>query len=169
MRTVLRLLYNAGLAAAAGFLALIGVVIAVQIVGRLAGVVVPSADEVAGFSMAASIFLGLAATLRVGGHVRVDLAMSRTPPRLRRALGLWSYVFTAILLANLSWYAFDMVRMSLELDERSPGLLAIPMWVPQSGMGLGLVLMAIACIEGAVDILRGSDVPLDPHFEAKGE
>lgn len=169
MRSVLRLLYKAGLVAAAGFLALIGVVIVVQIVGRLAGVVVPSADEVAGFSMAASIFLGLAATLRVGGHVRVDLVMSRTPPRLRRALGLWSYVFTMILLANLSWYAFDMVRMSFELEERSPGLLSIPMWIPQSGMALGLVLMTIACAEGTVDILCGRNEQPDPHFEMKGD
>ncbi len=61
----------------------LGVILA-QVVGRLLGFVVPSALELAGFATAGLIFLGLAPTLRAGGHIRVGLASCGFP----RGLGL---------------------------------------------------------------------------------
>ena len=37
----------------------------------------------------------------------------------------------------------------------SKGLLAIPLWVPQSAMGLGLLILTIALVDEFIGILRG--------------
>jgi TRAP-type C4-dicarboxylate transport system permease small subunit len=160
MKRVLSQLYGAGLIAAACFLALIGLVVLAQIVGRIAGIVVPSADDVAAFSMAASLFLGLAATLRAGVHVRVEVLLTRTKGRLRIALELFAYSLTGLMLAYLTWYTALMTWDSFTLGGRSPGLLAIPLWIPQTGMTMGLALMAVACLETTVSLIRGRGIPV---------
>src|SRR4051794_23834160 len=62
----------------------IAVLVLAQIVGRLLGILVPSADDFAGYAMGASVFLALAHTLRAGGHIRVSLIIDRLGPRARR-------------------------------------------------------------------------------------
>lgn len=159
MHRALSSLYAAGLIAAACCLALIGLVVLAQIVGRIAGIVVPSADEIAGFSMAASIFLGLAGTLHAGVHVRVEVLRTRSTGWLRRVFDLWAYGFAGALLAYLTWYTTLMTWDSFSLGGMSPGLWAIPLWIPQAGMSFGLALMAIACLETTVLLIRGRGVP----------
>ncbi|MDZ7810156.1 MAG: TRAP transporter small permease subunit [Arhodomonas sp.] len=58
--------------AAALCLAAIAVLILAQTVGRVLGFSVPSANELAGFCVAASTFLALAHTLNHGGHIRAQ-------------------------------------------------------------------------------------------------
>lgn len=157
MGKALDTLYSAGLVAAAGCLALIGLVVLAQIVGRMANFVVPSADEVAGFSMAASIFLGLAGTLRAGVHVRVEILLARSTGRLRRAMDLWAYGFAFALLAYLTWYTIVMTWSSFTQGEMSPGLWGIPLWIPKAGMSVGLALITIACLEATILLLQGRD------------
>ncbi|PCJ11241.1 MAG: C4-dicarboxylate ABC transporter permease, partial [Candidatus Neomarinimicrobiota bacterium] len=71
---------------AAGFcIALIMVVILVQIVGRLFGFIIPSAENVSGYALAASTFFGLAYTFHEGGHIRVTLVIQKWSPRARFA------------------------------------------------------------------------------------
>ena len=55
----------------------ITLVILVQIVSRWMGYIVPSTDDLSGFFLAASSFLGLAYTLKKGGHIRVSLVIQR--------------------------------------------------------------------------------------------
>ena len=156
MRKALNLMYTGGLAAAAFFLALIAFVIFLQIGGRTIGIVVPSADEIAGFCMAAAIFLALPDTLRANGHIRVEVILSRTSRRVRRALDLWSHAFAACALAYFTFHSVEMTLNSFSMGETTPGLLPIPVWIPQTGMNVGLGLMAIACLERAIDLaIRG--------------
>ena len=69
---------------AAGFcIALIMVVILAQIVGRLFGFIIPSAEDVSGWALAASTFFGLAYTFHNGGHIRVTLVIQKWSARPR--------------------------------------------------------------------------------------
>jgi hypothetical protein len=81
-------LYKACGVLAAIALAGIAVLILAQIVGRFFGLLVPSANEIAGFLMAASSFLALGYAFRSGSHIRVTMLLSRLPVRARRALEL---------------------------------------------------------------------------------
>ncbi|WP_236744449.1 TRAP transporter small permease [Marinobacter similis] len=69
---------------AAGFcIALIMVVILLQIVGRIFGFIIPSAENVSGYALAASTFFGLAYTFHEGGHIRVTLVIQKWPAKAR--------------------------------------------------------------------------------------
>lgn len=133
-------------------------------IGRAFGVVVPSANELAGYAMAAASFLALAPTLRAGGHIRVQLLLGALPPAARRWLELWCIAMSLALVGYLAWWSVDLARQSYVFGDVSPGLLPVPLWIPQGLMALGAVTLALGLIEALVDCLRGRTPP-----HARGE
>ncbi|MEM8951095.1 MAG: TRAP transporter small permease [Pseudomonadota bacterium] len=148
----------------AAFLAGIALAIIAQVVGRFLGFTIDS-TETAGFCMAASTFLGLAYTFKQGGHIRVTLMIRHLPPNLRRSVELFCLAFTAAGLAYFTYWAADLVYFSYVIDEISPGLMAIPFWIPRSGMLLGLMIMTTAVVDEFFSVLRGAL----PNYEANAE
>jgi TRAP-type C4-dicarboxylate transport system permease small subunit len=138
-----------------------------QVVGRLLGAAVPDAGELAGYAMAAAIFLSLAHTFRSGGHIRVNLLLTHVRPGVRRALEYWCLALLAVLGALFAWFAVRMVFDSHEMGDVSTGMLPVPLWIPQIGMAAGAVLFEIAVLEEFVHVLRGHE----PRYEqpADGE
>lgn len=136
-------------------LALIAVLVLAQIGGRLIGVLVPAADDYAGYCMAASLFLGLAHTFRSGGHVRVSLLVEHLTGQRRRWLELWSLAAGALLVGYFSWFVADMTWDSLRFGDRSQGMVATPLWMPQSLMAAGLAVLFVCLIDEFVHVFRG--------------
>lgn len=163
-RRALDYLYRLSGGLAAFFLLSIGVSIVFQFVGRWFGLVVDS-TEASGFCMAASSFLGLAYTLRCGGHIRVNLLLTRLAPGLRHWLELWCCGVAAAILAFLSWHAVVQVLQSYEFGDRSPGLIGMYFWIPQSGMALGLIIMAVAFIDEIFSIIRGNELSYETNAD----
>lgn len=157
MRALLNGLYLLSGVLAGIFLVGIGALILAQVVTRFLGLHLPSADEIAGYCLAASSFLGLAATYRLGEHIRVSLLIDRVPHPWRRAVELWCLLAATFLVLYFAWYAIDMVWWSYLLNDVSQGLLPIPLWIPQSGIALGLAVMAVALIDDLVVLLCGRD------------
>ncbi len=155
MRALLDGLYKLSGALAAFFLAAIATLILAQIIGRFFNVLVPSANDFAGFSMAASSFLALAYTFRAGGHIRVTLVILRLPAGARRGFELGALAAGAALVAFFAWHAVLLVLDSWEYDDLSGGLIAIPLWIPQCGMALGLIVLAVALVDELVQVTRG--------------
>lgn len=167
MRKALDLLYQGSGALAAVFLAAIAGVVLLQVganaLGTLAfwltgeplGFVIPSYAEFAGFFLATSSFLALAYTLRAGGHIRVELLVQRAPPGLRRAIEIWCLAFGAAIAAYFAWYMIALTRQSLAYGDVSPGMVAIPLWLPQAAMSLGLVVLTIAFVDELVQVVAG--------------
>lgn len=155
MRAALELLYKTSGLAAGFFLVAIAVLTAAQISGRLAGFAAYSYDDFAGFSMAASSFLGLAYTLRANEHIRMTLVLHHTRPAVRRALEIVCLAIATLLVGLFAWFTCDMTITSYRLGDVSQGLVPVPLWIPQSGMALGLVVLAIAFADDLVAALRG--------------
>ena len=155
MRRALDRLYGfcGGLAALS--LAAIAVLILAQVVARLLGLFVPAASDFAGFCLAASSFLALAYTFRAGGHIRVTLVLQRMPQRWRRGCDLASLAIAAALVSYFSWYTVGLVQDSWHFNDLSEGLVPVPLWIPQSGMAAGLIVLAIALVDELVNVLRG--------------
>src|SRR5918997_2097298 len=89
--------YAAGIILAAIFMVLIAGLTLAQVVGRLFGVVIPDAGDIAGYSMAGATFLALAHTFRSGGHIRVNLLLGRLSPGSRRLTELWCLGVLALI------------------------------------------------------------------------
>jgi hypothetical protein len=47
-----------------------------------------------------------------------------------------------------------MTLTSYRIHDVSQGLVAVPLWIPQSGMALGLTIMAIALLDDLIAVLR---------------
>lgn len=163
-RRALDTLYAASGVLSGIFLVGIAAVIIAQVGGRLIGLTVDS-TETAGFCLAASTFLGLAYTFRRGGHIRVNLAIRHAGPRFRRFVELWCVGFAVVALAYFVYWAVDLVYFSWKFNEISPGLMAIPLWLPRAGMALGAAVFLVALIDEFVAIWRGEV----PSYEANAE
>lgn len=157
MRKYLNILYRTAEALGAVCLAMVGVMILSQIVGRQFDAQIPSADEMAGYFMAASGFLLLGPSLRNGVHIRVGIIIERLHGAPRRIMEIVCLTTGLFLTGYLAWYWICLTWDSYDLGEMSQGLLAIPLWLPQSAMGLGLVVLTVALIDDLVRVFAGEE------------
>lgn len=154
-------LYAAGAVLAAVLMVLIALLTLSQVVGRIFGVVVPDAGELAGYAMAGATFLALAHTFRSGGHIRVNILLSHVRPSLRRALECWCLAFLVVVGALFAAFSIQLVTDSYSFGDVSTGMITIPLWIPQVSMALGALLLEIAAIEEFVSVVRGGE----PRYE----
>lgn len=154
LRRLLDGLYLASGILAGLFLAAIGATIVAQIAGRLVGWTIDS-TELAGFCMAASTFLGLAYTLKSGTHVRVNLLIRRLPAPLKRPSEIGCCLVGIVASAYFTWFAVLLALQSWRFGDTSPGLLAAPFWIPQTGMAIGGALLVIAFLDELTIVWRG--------------
>jgi TRAP-type C4-dicarboxylate transport system permease small subunit len=140
---------------AAFFLLAIGLLIVAQIVGRFVGVAVDSI-EVSGFCMAASTFFGLAATLKSGTHIRVNLIHRLLNRPATRALELWCTGAGALAMAYFGYQSVLMVVDTYLFGEMTKGLIIMALWIPQAGMAAGVIVLALALADEFVAVLRGA-------------
>lgn len=157
MRKTLDKIYHGAEILGAVSLAMVGVMILSQIVGRQFERQIPSADEMAGYFMAASGFLLLGPALRNGVHIRVGLVIERLSGTPRRLFEILSLSIGLFLAAFLGWFWARLTWDSWDLGEMSQGLLAIPLWLPQGVMGLGLLVLVLALVDELVRVLMGHE------------
>lgn len=169
LRRALDALYRGSGALAACFLVAICVVVLLQVganaidkiaewtTGAPIGLVVPSYAEFAGFFLAASSFLALAYTLRHGGHVRVSLLVRRFTGKPRRVFELWCCGFAALLSGYFAYFAVRLTVDSWRFDDLSPGLIPVPLWLPQASVALGLIVLTVALLDEFAVVLRGDE------------
>lgn len=154
MRRLLDYLYLGSGVVSGLFLAAIGVTVIAQVAGRFLGMAVDS-TELAGLCMAASTFFGLAYTFKAGGHIRVNLLLRSLSPRVRKIAEIWCVTVGTIAVAYMTWWSFDLVWYSYLYNDISPGLLAIPFWIPRLAMALGMLVLTIAFADEFVTVIRG--------------
>ena len=143
-----------GVAGAAALLA-IGGLILVQVVLRQTGFVLPGGDDLTAFAMAACAMLPLAYAFRHGAHIRVDLLIGRLSGRARMAMEAVALTLAAAMALLFAWASVDLVSDSVAFEEVAQGMLAVPMWMPQSFMAAGAVVFAIALLDDLAMLLSG--------------
>ena len=142
---------------AAVFLALICVIVLAQIVGRLAGVAIPSADEFAGYCLSASSFLALGYALRRDAHIRVTLVLDRLPARARRGAETLCTLAGLILAGYLTYFTGEMIYWSVTFGDLTQGIVPVPLWIPQMGMMIGVTVLTLAFLDDALRLLTGRE------------
>jgi len=122
---------------------------------RLMGLRTGGSDDIVAWCCAAAGFLAMAHTFRRGDFVRVTLVLERFSGGRRRALEIFSLVVAALFVAYLTWAAAQFVYESWDFNDMANGLIAIPLWIPQSSFVLGAVMLLLAVIDELVTVLRG--------------
>jgi TRAP-type C4-dicarboxylate transport system permease small subunit len=129
--------------AAAGMLAASVTINFANIIGRyFLSVSLSWAEEAMLFLMIGCVFLGAGSVGWAGRHIRMDVVVSALPPRLRRAFDLLSDLATIATCVALAVFAWPVMTMLTELDQRSQSA-NIPLVLPQAALPVGLLLMAL--------------------------
>ncbi|MCX5465536.1 TRAP transporter small permease [Alcaligenes parafaecalis] len=150
-------------ALAALFLCLIGVVVTAQIVARLFSMQIPASDDFAGWFMAASIFLALPYAMLHGDHIRVSLLLQVIPDRLRRPYELLATLIGIALAAWCTWETAHFVYESFIYKEVAQGMVAVPLWIPQLGMPIGLGLLTLMLLRRLLRVVQGQELEATEH------
>lgn len=146
-------LYLAAGVLAAGSLVLLLLLIVLQMLARWTGEVFPGAAEYAGYAMAAASFLAFAHALNRGSHIRVSILLNAMPPAMHRLLEIWCFAIAALVMWNFVYFGQKFVYWSWRFNELSQGQDATPLWIPQSFMLLGAVVLAICLTDHLVSVL----------------
>jgi len=177
MRGVLNWLYKASGWAAAFFILLICVVVIVQVVlnlidkvygalfGTAIGLTIPSYADFTGFFLAAASFLALAYTLREGGHIRVSLLLQLFPKKIQHIAEIWCLGLAGCMSLYFTYYTGRLVLESWTYNDLSAGMIAVPIWIPQSSILLGLGILSIAFMDELICVLKGGTA----SYDGKGE
>ncbi|MEP0233804.1 TRAP transporter small permease [Roseibium sp.] len=167
MRAFLDGLYRLAGGLAAACLVTIAVMVVAQVVGRLIdgarkifgleplGLLVPSLAEIAGFLLVGASFLALAATLRMGDHIRVSILLQNVPASAAKILEIWSLAVALALISYFGWHAGWLAYDSYAYHEVSFGIIPIPLWIPQAVMTLGIGVFALSLADDFLAAVTG--------------
>ncbi len=155
MRQLLDMLYLGAGVLAGVFIILITLMILAQIVGRWFGIIIPSTEDFAGFFLAATTFLALAYTFKMGGHIRVTILVHFLKGRLQQASLVFALLAFIFIVAYGAYYSIAFTYESWTFHEVSQGYIPVPLWIPQLSMALGLSIFLIALVDDLLLILAG--------------
>jgi TRAP-type C4-dicarboxylate transport system permease small subunit len=114
----------------------------INIIGRYVfAVSITWAEEAMLFLMIGCVFLGAGPVGYLGRHIRMDVVVLTLPPRARLFFEVFSDVVTIFTCVMLAIFAWPVVSMLAELNERSDTA-DIPLAIPQSALPIGLLLTA---------------------------
>jgi len=80
-------------------------------------------------------------TLQTGKHVRVDLLIDRMQVKTRKLFDVLTGAIGMIYCAIVAVQAFQMLMSSLKYGKLSATPLRVPLWIPQSALLIGFVLL----------------------------
>lgn len=147
-----------GLGAAISMVAICGLV-SLQVLFRLfdallvlfgssrLGIEVTGVSELASFLLVGATFLGMAYTFTHHAHIRMSLIIQRLPAAIRVFTELFCLLVATALNLLLCVSLWALMRESIEFNDVSSGLLAIPIWIPQLVLLIGMALMNLALLE----------------------
>lgn len=162
MGRILQKLYDFCGAIAGGLILCICLLISTQIIlnafGRLSpGTLpstIPSYADFSGFMLAGATFLALAHTLRAGGHIRVNLVVTRLPERAQFVSEIFVLIIAMAILGYATWFMGALVLESVHYGDVSNGIVPVALWIPQSVAAFGVALLWVAVAHTFVDLLQ---------------
>mgnify|MGYP001817070709 CR=1 FL=1 len=170
LRRILDFLYAlSGVLAALCLISILGLIV-LQMLARWTGEVFPGAPNYAGYAMAAASFFAFANALGRGAHIRVSILLNAVPPRAKLVLEIWCFALGAAISAYFTYYAYTFVYWSWKFNDVSQGQDAAPLWIPQSVMIIGGVLLTLALLDNLVSLLtQGTHRIRREDIESHGE
>lgn len=129
--------------------------------GRQIGWNVPAGDDFVSWCMAACAFLGLAHTFKSGEMIRVELVFDKLTGRARHRMEVVCLVAGLGFVGYFAWSAMRLTYDSWRFNDLAQGVVPVPLWIPQTGYALGLVILTVAFADELARVLSG----LKPSYE----
>ena len=165
---------GSGAIAALAVLAMCLLITGAVFVRYVFGIPVVWAPEIVGYLMVALIFLGLGETMLAGGHIRIDLFISRVPKRFRDMLELLTLTLSTGVTGFFAWHGVRTMLRSYEHDRSDAfGALNTPLYIPQAAVPIGLsiltlVLALLVCRKLYAVLYPAEEADVDLGSQLKG-
>ncbi len=117
------------------------------------GTPVTFSDELTGFIVVAMVSLGAGEVLLRNEHFGVDLLTDKAGPRIKFLVEIWGMVGVILVAGAILYSAILMVRFSYDFGIYSDGYLGVQMWIPQSFLLVGMVILILAAVARIVTLL----------------
>lgn len=111
------------------------------------------------YMMIAVTTLGLAYVQRLRGHVNVDLVPAMLPAGARRALAYVVLVMTILLMAVLTFYAFEGWYEAFTRNWKSSTVWGVRLWIPMIALPVGFGLYTLQLVADFVALYLRLDKP----------
>lgn len=102
--------------------------------------------EISTYLLVLAGFFGMAYTMRKNGHICVDFLFSRFPKALQRGLDVLTSILALFVMYVCMTESTNYMLMSRAMGVVSPSLLRVPMWIPQTFMVIGFVLLFLEMV-----------------------
>lgn len=119
------------------------------------GLRIPSYMEVASYLYVAAAFMALSATFVAGQHIRVGLITGGLSVRPARILEIVVSFIAILISAFATWATAKLAYTSWAYSSVSNGTIKIQLWVPQTSIALGLLLLTLAVADYAFGVCSG--------------
>ncbi len=153
MRKILDKIYLASAVVAGSSLVAMTLLMLSQIVGRWFDIIVPSTEDFSGFLLASATFMALPYALRSGSHIRVSLFLTLIPPSIRKKIEFLVLLLVVIVMAYITWSVTFMVIETWEFEELTQGYVAVPLWIPQVPLAVGMMLFLLALVDDFITLI----------------
>ena len=97
--------------------------------------------EISTYLLILAGFFGMAYTMRTNGHIFVDFLYSKFSKNVRRGLDVLTSLLSIFAIYVCMTESTNYMLMSLNMGVVSPSLLRVPLWIPQTFMVIGFVLL----------------------------
>jgi C4-dicarboxylate transporter DctQ subunit len=103
-------------------------------------------DELIGYLVVAIVMFGAAETLRRGEHITVDLLTADRQGLIKKIIDIWGNLAIIAVAVVLLISTKATLSYSYNFDILSNGYLEVPMWIPQSSLVVGGVLLLLVAL-----------------------
>lgn len=100
-----------------------------------------AAEEILGYILVWSVFIGAVLVTRDGEHLRMDLLSTALGGRTQKVLRTLEYALTLAVCGLVAYKCLQAARLIADLGERTI-VLGVPMIVPFAALPAGFALMA---------------------------
>ena len=114
-------------------------------------------SEFVGYGMGAMSFLALGECLDRGGLVRLSMIFSAFSPRGRRTLEAFICALTLMAVFVPLWYFGRSVAINYSRGYTSGTISNIPLWIPEFGMWIGILIFWLRLLSYGLLIAVGSE------------
>lgn len=140
--------------AAAAILGMAGITAAEVIARAFFDTSFEVADELGGYLLVASVFLGLGPALAGDAMLRVEMIEQRLPRGVRRGLEVLFHLLALAVSSVALWWIWQHVASSLRRETVAATWLETPLWLPQLAMPLGMALLIGTLLASLLRLLR---------------
>ena len=95
----------------------------------------------------------------------MTLVIGRLPAGIRKVIEFWCATVAAGITIYFSWYIASLTWESYSYHDLSPGMIAVPIWIPQAAMLMGVLILSMALVDELISMLSGKE----PSYAGKGE